>query len=164
MPKWLRRVRATVAMGITWALVWAPLGPIIGMIVDADGSMDEPWILIGALPGFVAGMVFSVVIGIAARKRRLDELSVPRFAGLGALAGVIVSAIPFVIGDLNDNVAVVPFVTVLVSSLAAASAASASATLWIAKRAQQKELSAGYDNLENVGLTDSEVKELLVGR
>lgn len=164
MPKWLRRVRATVAMGITWALVWAPLGPIIGMIVDADGSMDEPWILIGALPGFVAGMVFSVVIGIAARKRRLDELSVPRFAGLGALAGVIVSAIPFVIGDLNDNVAVVPFITVLVSSLAAASAVSASATLWIAKRAQQKELSAGYDNLENVGLTDSEVKELLGGR
>lgn len=164
MPKWLRRVRATVAMGITWALVWAPLGPIIGMIVDPDGSMDEPWILIGALPGFVAGMVFSVVIGIAARKRRLDELSVPRFAGLGALAGVIVSAIPFVIGDLNDNVAVVPFVTVLVSSLAAASAASASATLWIAKRAQQKELSAGYDNLQDVGLTDSEVKELLGGR
>ena len=164
MPKWLRRVRATVAMGITWALVWAPVGPIIGMIVDADGSMDEPWILIGALPGFVAGMVFSIVIGIAARKRRLDELSVPRFAGLGALAGVIVSAIPFAIGDLNDSISVVPFVAILTSSLAAASAASASATLWIAKRAQQKELRAGYDNLENVGLSESEVKELLGGR
>ena len=79
MPKWLRRIRGAVGMGMIWAVAWAPIGLLIGEIVDPDGSMDEPWMLVGTLPGFVGGVIFSVVLGIAARSRRFDQLSIPRF-------------------------------------------------------------------------------------
>ncbi len=62
-------------MGLTWAVVWAPVGPLIGMIVDPDGSKDEPWAAVGAYPGFLCGVVFSMVLWIAEGRRRFDELS-----------------------------------------------------------------------------------------
>lgn len=51
--KWLRRIRGALLTGLTWAVVWLPVGLLIGMILDPDGSMDEPWILVGTLPGFL---------------------------------------------------------------------------------------------------------------
>ena len=83
MKKWLRRIRGAVLMGLTWAVVWALVAVLIGMIVDPDGSMDEMWVAIGAYPGFIGGVMFSAVLGIAARRRRFDELSLPRFGAWG---------------------------------------------------------------------------------
>jgi hypothetical protein len=40
------------------------------------------------------GALFSIVLGIVGRSRRFDELSLPRFAALGALGGLLVSLIP----------------------------------------------------------------------
>src|SRR5918999_1910465 len=73
--RWLRRIRGALLMGLTWAVAWAPIGVLVGMIVDPDGSMDEMWPAVGAYPGFLSGVVFSVVLAIAARRRRLHELS-----------------------------------------------------------------------------------------
>lgn len=42
---WLRRIRGAVGMGLTWAIGWA-------------------------IAGFVAGGIFSIVLGVAARRRR----------------------------------------------------------------------------------------------
>lgn len=97
MRKWLRRVRAAVVMGVAWAVVWAPVGVAIGLLVDPDGSMDEPWILIGAYPGFIGGVVFSAVLAIAARRRTLGELSLARVAAWGAAAGLLVGLVPFTV-------------------------------------------------------------------
>lgn len=97
MRKWLRRIRAAVVLGVAWAVVWAPVGVAIGMLVDPDGSMDEPWILIGAYPGFIGGVVFSAVLAIAARRRTLGELSLPRVAAWGAAAGLLVGLVPFTV-------------------------------------------------------------------
>ena len=68
MTKWLKRIRAALVMGLIWAVVWLPAGLLLGMVLDPDGSMDEPWVLVGTLPGFLAGVMFSVVLGIAARR------------------------------------------------------------------------------------------------
>ena len=58
MKKWLRRIRGALGMGLTWAMVWAPVAVLIGtQIVDPDDSMDEMWWMIGALPGFLSGVV-----------------------------------------------------------------------------------------------------------
>ena len=57
MKKWLRRIRGAVGMGL-------PL-PVL------------------AIPGFFGGAFFSTVLGIAGRRHRFDELSLPRFAAWG---------------------------------------------------------------------------------
>ena len=59
MRTWVRRIRGSVVMGLTWAVIWVPVALLMSMIVDPDGSMDEPWILVGAYPGSLSAVVFS---------------------------------------------------------------------------------------------------------
>jgi len=47
MKKGLKRIRAALLMGLTWAVAWLPLGLLLGFILDPDGTMDEPWVLVG---------------------------------------------------------------------------------------------------------------------
>ena len=161
MTKWLKRVRAALVMGVTWAIVWAPVAVLLGTtIIDPDNSMDEMWFMVGALPGFLCGVLFSAVLGVAARRRRLDELSKVRVGGWGAVAGVMTGIIPFILGDGSGNpVWLLP--TVLVGSFAFLGSLSAAGTLAIAQGAQKREQLASGANLDDVGLTESEVRELL---
>lgn len=92
MKNLLRSIRDALLMGLTWAMVWAPVGPLAGLIMDPDGSMDEPWIVLGAYPGFLCGVIFFTVLRIA-ESRRLDELSLPRVAALGAVSGLLLPAL-----------------------------------------------------------------------
>ena len=143
---WPRRVRAAVLMGLTWAAAWAPVGVLIGMIVDPDGSMDEPWLAIGAYPGFLCGAVFSVVLGIAARRRRLDDLSLSRMGAWGAVAGMLVGSFPFAVGEPTSELPVWLLGGVVVGSITLLSAASASGSLALARMAEdRKPLDAGAD-------------------
>lgn len=140
MKSWLRRIRGAIGTGLTWALVWAPAAVLLGMVIDPDGSMDEMWVMIGALPGFLGGVVFSVVLGIAARRRRLDELSVARVAGWGAVAGFLVGVFPFTIGDATSALPVWLLASVVIGSITLLSAASAAASLAIARMAEGREM------------------------
>lgn len=145
MKKWLRRVRGAVGLGITWALCWAPVAVLIGFIVDPDGSLDEMWPAIGAYPGFLGGVIFSIVLGIAARHRRLDELSVRGTAAWGALAGLIVGTLPFLIGEPGTE-RVWLLATVVIGTITTLSAASAAASLALAQRAERRAIPpAGAD-------------------
>lgn len=134
MRKWLRRIRGAVGMGLTWALVWAPVAVLIGLAVDPDGSMDEMWVAIGAIPGFLGGIVFSAVLAIAERRRRLDQLSLPRFAAWGAVAGLLVGSLPFVIGDPTDEVPLWLLAGTVIGTITLLSAASAAGSLALARR------------------------------
>ena len=141
MKQWLRRIRAALVMGLTWAVVWMPVGLLIGMIMDPDGAMDEPWIAVGTFPGFLAGVMFSVVLGIAAKRRRLDELSVKKVGGWGAVAGVLIGSVPFVLGDQDGrtgNLWLLP--VVVISSITVLSAVSAAGSFALARRADRREL------------------------
>jgi hypothetical protein len=91
---WLRHGRRAFFTALTWGVLWAPLGVITGIISDPNDSMDEPWIALGAYPGFLCGLVFCAVLAIADGRRRLDELSASRAAAWGALAGLLVMALP----------------------------------------------------------------------
>ena len=146
MKKLLRRVRGAVVMGLTWAVVWAPVGVLIGMIVDPDGSMDEMWVAIGAYPGFLGGVAFATVLGIAGRHRRFDELSLPRFAAWGAVAGLLVGTLPFALGDATTRIPLWLLAGTVIGSITLLSALSAAGSLALARRAQKRELlAAGAD-------------------
>ncbi len=148
MKKWLKRIRAALLMGLTWAVVWLPVGLMIGMILDRDGAMDEPWIVVGTLPGFLAGVMFSAVLGIAARRRRLEELSVAKVGGWGVVAGLLLGSLWFVSGDQGPdakNVWLLPLV--VISSITLLSAVSAAGSLVLARKSAKRELSDASVNL-----------------
>lgn len=145
MKKWLRRIRGAVGMGLTWALVWAPAAVLIGLFVDPDGSMDEMWPAIGAYPGFLGGVVFSMVLAIAARRRRLDELSLSRVAAWGAAAGLLVGVLPFTIGEPTTERPLWLLATVVIGTITLLSAVSAAGSLALARRAEKRALDSGAD-------------------
>ena len=144
MKKWLRRVRGAVLMGLTWAAVWAPVAVLIGVTVDPDGSMDEMWVAIGAYAGFLGGVVFATVLGIVAGRRRFGELSLPRFAAWGAVAGLLAGALPFAIGDSTAERPLWLLAAIVMGSVSLLSALSAAGSLALARKAQGREaLGAG---------------------
>ena len=138
MNSWLRRIRAAILMGLTWAVTWMPVGLLLGFILDPDGTMDEPWILVGTLPGFLAGVIFSVVLGVAAGRRRLDELSVEKVGRWGALAGLVIGSLPMLLGDRGpDAPRFLPIDLVIVGSITLLSALSAAGSLILARKSER---------------------------
>lgn len=151
MKPWVRRLRGALGMGAVWAIGWAVAGVLIG--VTSLLTPFLPWerffevfdapLPALAVPGFVGGAIFSLVLGIAARRRRFSELSLPRFAGWGALGGVLLSLVPdamAMVGLLDrtegsiDSVLIAP---VIVVPLVLLSTVSAAVTLTIARRGER---------------------------
>jgi len=153
MKKWLRRIRGAVVMGLTWAVVWVPVGLLISMIVDPDGSMDEPWILVGAYPGFLSAVVFSMVIWIAERRRRFDELSPTRVGAWGAVAGLLVGMVPFVAGSNSTNLPTWLLMFAIIGPITLLSAVSAGGSLALARRAEKLNFLDARADVAKVGVT-----------
>ena len=98
----MRTVARALAMGLAWGVAWAPVAVLVGvLVIDPDNSMDEMWVVVGAYPGFISGVLFCALLGLMERGRRLDALPLPRAALLGALAALPVGLIPFLIGDAD---------------------------------------------------------------
>ena len=146
MKKWLRRIRGAVGMGLTWAVVWAVVAVLIGLLVDPDGSADEMWPAIGAYPGFLGGVVFSVVLAAAGRRRSLDDLSIGRVAAWGAGAGLLVGILPFTIGDPTTEIPLWQLAGAVIGTITALAAGSAAGSLALARRVEAGgRLDAGAD-------------------
>lgn len=133
MRQWTRRARSAVVMGLVWAAAWAPMAVLLSLVLDPDGSMDEPWLLIGAFPGFLGGVVFALVLGLVARRSRLEELSLVRTAGWGALAGLIVGVLPFLLGTPAPGLPAW-FAPVVIVTIALLASLSAAGSLALARR------------------------------
>ena len=174
MGKWLRSIRGAVGMGLTWAIAWAIAGVLIGVSSrllpflpwDSFFAVFDAPLPALAIPGFFGGALFSVVLGIAARRRRFDELSVPRFALWGALGGVLLTLFPFALiavglasteGSRISNGQVIaaiggPFILL--------SAASAAGSLLLARRAVRRD-TLGVSEGDELRLADGDSRELL---
>jgi hypothetical protein len=131
MNNWLRDIRDAVGMGLIWAVAWAPVGVLIGAIVDPNESMDEPWLMVGMLPGFFCGVLFVLLLRLAEGSGRRAELSLPRAAAWGAVSGLMapvlfVLAIAAGLGTWKDGqiqwalMAIITGATILGSALSAA--------------------------------------------
>lgn len=90
MSGWLRRIRGAIGMGITWGVAWLAAGLVLLVIVGPNAA-DVPFPLFFGLLGFLAGLLFSGVLGLVERRRSFEEMSLPRFAGWGAAGGFLLS-------------------------------------------------------------------------
>jgi hypothetical protein len=162
MTRWLKRIRGALGMGLTWAVGWAPVGAVVGWIAAllAGGPLAGvvEAMLLYAGSGFVVGTVFSGLLGIAEGRRRFDEMSLGRFATWGALGGLLIS--PYTI---FDGVSITLTSVVGVGVVTLLSAASAAASLALARRENDEALlEAGLEAVE-VQPSSDESRRLLRG-
>lgn len=140
MKLWLRRTRDAVMMGLIWAMVWAPIAVLIGtMIVDPDNSMDEMWVLIGVYPGFLCAVIFSAVLAITERGRRLDELSLARVVIWGAFAGLLVGVFPFTVGTPTTKLPLWLLGLLVIGPITLMSAVSAVGSVLVARMVRKRQ-------------------------
>lgn len=183
MQKWLKRIRGAIGMGLTWAAAWAVFGVMIGAVSLITPSLpwdsffdifDAPLPTL-AIPGFVGGVLFSIVLGIAGRRRKFDELSLARFAAWGAVGGLLLALFPdflVALGLATVGPEAMPLgkLTAVISvPLIALGAASAAGSLMLARLARKKEpiegnqeipmLNARSRNVANVRLRNDAPQE-----
>lgn len=144
MRKWLHRIRGAIGMGITWAVAWGAAGFVLAVVTGFKA--DAPFPLIFGVLGFIAGVIVSTVLALTEGRRRFDQLSLRRFAGWGAAGGLLLAAVFAKAASLEwgDVLAIVP-------TFALASAACASGSLALARRAARLALP---DARENVSRSD----------
>jgi hypothetical protein len=154
MQNWVRRIRGALGMGVTWAAAWAVVGLLIGVTSlllpglpwDAFFAVFDAPLPALAVPGFVGGAIFSVVLGVAARHRRFEQLSMPRFALWGALGGVLLGLVPAAmvavgLATIGKGALGLWQLTAVVSGpLALLSAGSAAGSLALARRGELRAL------------------------
>lgn len=153
MKKWLRRIRGAVGMGLTWAIGWAVAGVLIGVASILLPFLawhlffdvfDAP-LPAFAIPGFFGGVCFSIVLGIAGRRRRFRELSLPRFAAWGAVGGLLLTLFPFALVAVGlgstegSRFSAWQVISVISGPFILLSAVSAAVTLMVARKAEQRE-------------------------
>jgi hypothetical protein len=155
MKKWLKRIRGAFGTALTWAIAWSGVGATFGLTGgNSDRGIAAAVVdgFIGwAILGFVGGAIFSVVLGIAEGRRGLHEVSLPRFAGLGAVGGLLLGMVLFA---MYGTVAMGLVGTLL-------GAGSAAGSLALARRADDRELLEHGADVADIGLTDEEKHELL---
>ena len=151
MQTLLRRIRGAIGMGLTWAVGLSVVGTIPRWVLGVN--TDAPIPLLFGVFGFIAGVTFSVLLVLTERRRRFDQMSLPRFAGWGAVGGLLLSAVWARAASLglSDVLAITPAFTV-------ACAACAASSLALARRSERRELP---DGRQGAALSDQEKRHLL---
>jgi len=156
MGKWLRRIRGAIGMGFTWAAAWFAVGFVPRWLLGINSDLPFP-LLFGGL-GFIAGVTFSGLLVLTEGRRRFDQMSLPRFAGWGAVGGLLLSAL-FVRGAGYGGAEVLGIST----TFAVACAACASGSLAVARRAVRRQLPDAAGDAAEPELTEQEKRKLLGG-
>ncbi len=94
MPRWLRVIRGMIGTGLTFSAGVGVIGSLVAgvaWLLPGGGSVLELMELVAksAIWAFPIGVAFSGFLAITARVRSFDELSLPRFAALGAGVGLL---------------------------------------------------------------------------
>ncbi|MBM4188860.1 MAG: hypothetical protein FJ206_16265 [Gemmatimonadetes bacterium] len=132
----MRRIRGAIGIGLAWAAAWFGAGMALLLVVGI-GAADVPFPLFFGLLGFLAGATFSGLLGVLARRRRFDQLSLPRVAAWGALGGVLLAGVVYLSAGPGAEL------LVLGPVFALAGAISATATLALARGEDRRVLGDG---------------------
>lgn len=163
MKTWVRRIRGALGIGLTWGAVWGLAGNLVmvGFLLKTGSRPDAPFpIMFGAF-GFVAGVVFSGVLGLVEGRRRFGQMSLRRFAAWGAIGGLVLAATVVLAVSLGGDPAFLENLLVVGPVFAAAAAGSAAGSLALARRAQDRALLEATDDVTAVGLSDGDAREVL---
>lgn len=158
--KWLRRLRGTIGMGLTWAAVWFGAGLLLARVPGFFS--DVPFAILFAPLGFITGIIFSAILVAIEGRRSFDRMSISRFAGWGAASGLALSGI-FIVGAALGGEILGRELLVLAPVLAIASSACAAGSLALARRAERQELRGQSANPSEAELAEAE-KQALLGR
>jgi hypothetical protein len=147
-------------MGLTWAAGWALAGVLIGVMSlllpglpwDRFFEIFDAPLPALAVPGFIGGALFSVVLGIAGRRRRFDELSLPRFTAWGAVGGLLVSFVPAAmvgvgLATLRPGAGLWQWTAAIAVPLTFLSAVSAAGSLMLARMGEGRRAVDGIDDV-----------------
>jgi hypothetical protein len=154
MRNWLRRVRGAIGIGVTWGVVWSAVGIVPRWVLGFNP--DAPFPIVFGVLGFVAGVTFSGLLALTEGRRRFDQMSLPRFAGWGAMGGLLLSAFFAKVASLawGDVLMIAP-------TFAVACGVCASGSLALARRAVSRELPATRADPAEAELTDDAKRNLL---
>jgi hypothetical protein len=158
MNKWGRRIRGAIGMGLTWAAAGFGAGVLLARVSSVNP--DLPFALLFAPLGFFAGIIFSGILVAIEGGRGFDRLSLPRFAGWGALSGLLLSGIFAVGAGLRGQAWWGEFL-LFGPALAMTSAVCAAGSLALARRADRGELPGPSGDLAEAELTEGEKRGLL---
>ena len=94
----LLKIRGGIGVGLSWAVVAFLLGGIPELIGNiwpnpVTNAVDI-WPAALAIPAFLGGAGFSIVLAFAGKNTRFEELSLGRFAIFGAMGGALASSFP----------------------------------------------------------------------
>lgn len=164
MRGWIARIRGAIGIGLTWAVGWAPIGALVGLVVGGVfgfplGGIALNYAELFAVLGFVGGGIFSTVLRITEGSRRFDELSLPRFTAWGALGGLALGGLAVGVSVVGLELNLIGWATIGVAGLLGA--ASAAGTLSLARAADDRSLLEEGESVQEVGLTEEEVRRLL---
>jgi hypothetical protein len=147
-------------MGLLWGVVWAGAGGLLARVAGVDTDLPLPFLF--APLGFVTGVLFSgIIVGIGG-SRKLERMSILRFAGWGAVSGLLLTGVIVLVAALRGGAVWGEFLT-FGPPLAIASAACAAASLAVARRAERRELSGDSGHSTKAELIEAEKRDL-VGR
>ena len=123
-------------MGAIWAAAWAAVGALIN-VADRGNSIDRFWLgpAIGMWPGFVSGVIFSVLLGIVTIGGGTSGLSLKTSVICGGAAGLIVGVLPFVINKPPGEAPLWLAGLVVVGSMTLLGAVLAAGSLPLVRRA-----------------------------
>jgi hypothetical protein len=143
-------------MGLTWAAALAAVGSVPRWVFGVE--TDAPIPLVFGVFGFIAGVAFSALLMLTEGRRSLDQMSIPRFAGWGAITGLLLSALWANAVSLSwgEVLAIAP-------TFALACAVCASGSLALARRAVRRELPDSRGDAAEPKLADREKRNLLGG-
>ena len=151
MRNWLRRVRGAFGMGITWGATWSIAGLVPRWLFDTDAPLP----LVFGTFGFLAGVTFFGLLALTAGRRTFDQMSLPRFAGRGAVGGLLLAGGFATVASLGWGA-----VLTVAPTFAVACAVSASGSLALARRAARRELPDGREVAAGAVPTDREERRL----
>lgn len=164
MRQSLQRIRGAIGVGLTWAAGWAPIGAVVGVVLHVVlpgtpiglGAVAALNATTFAVLGFIGGAIFSTVLRLTEGHRRFDELSLPRFAGWGAVGGILLGGLTVTAGLWGASFG--PVGAGMVGAATLLGASSAAGSLALARSADDRELEAGVGD---AGLTERERPHLL---
>ncbi|HEX8273322.1 MAG TPA: hypothetical protein VF615_11835 [Longimicrobiaceae bacterium] len=108
-----RRIRGILGIALTWAAGWGIMGAVMNglaapMWIEIGGGSLIGHVANGALGnaafGFVTGVVFSLLLLLAERKRTIYQLSLPRVAAWGGLGTLALTTPPILLFGVSPAV------------------------------------------------------------